>query len=69
MSSFLSEALRLPKKLDLQRTPLLEGVHHVGIHVIFASMTNVLHQQTLAHSVNHHWIRVLLLANQILEFP
>ena len=36
-SSFLFEALRLPKKLDLQRTPLLENVCHVGIHVIFSS--------------------------------
>ena len=34
-SSFLSEALRLPKKLDLRRTPLLKSVRHVGSHVIF----------------------------------
>ena len=33
MSSFFSEALRLPKKLDLHRTPLSESIHHVGIHV------------------------------------
>ncbi len=68
-SSFLSEALRLPKKLDLRRTPLLKSVRHVGIHVIFSSMYNVLHQRTLGRSVNHHRTRVLLSANQILEFP
>ena len=66
---FLSRALRLPKKLDLQRTPLLENVRHVGIHVIFSSMCNALHQRTLDRSVNHHRTRVLLSANQILEFP
>ena len=68
-SSFLSEALRLPKKLGLRRTPLLESVHHVGIHVIFSSMSNVLHHWTLGRSVNHHRTRVLLSANQILEIP
>ena len=34
-SSLLSKALRLSKKLDLRRTPLLGSVRHVGIHVIF----------------------------------
>ena len=54
-SSLLFEALRLPKKLDLWSTPLLESVLHVGIHVIFSSMSNiVLHQKTLGRSVNHH---------------
>ena len=61
--------LRLPKKLDLRRTPLLKSVRHIGIHVIFSSMYNVLHQRTLGRSVNHHRTRVLLSANQILEFP
>ena len=68
-SSFLSKALRLPKKLDLRRTPLLKRVRHVGIHVIFSSMYNVLHQWTLDRSENHHRTRVLLSVNQILEFP
>ena len=45
-SSFLSKASRLPKKLDLRRTPFLESVRHVGIHVIFSSMYNVLHHRT-----------------------
>ena len=69
MSSFLSEALRLPKKPDLRRTPLLKSVRQVGIHDIFSSMYNVLHQRTLGCSESHHRTRVLLLANQILEFP
>ena len=34
-----------------------------------ASMYNVLHQRTLGRSVNHHWTRVLLSADQILQFP
>ena len=68
-SSFMSKALRLPKELDLRRTPLLESIRHVGIHVIFSSMYNVLHQRTLGSSVNHHRTRVLLSANQIFEFP
>ena len=67
-SSFLSKALRLPKKLDLQRTPFLKSVRHVDIHVICSSMYNVLHQRTLDHNVNHHRRRVLLSAKQILEF-
>ena len=67
-SSFLSEALRLPEKLDLHRTPLLKSVRHVGILVIFSSMYNVLHQRTLGCSVNPQWTRLLLPANQILEF-
>ena len=58
----------MPKKVDLQRTPLLKSVCHVGIHVIFSSMYNVLHQTTLGRSVNHHRTRVLLLANQVLTY-
>ena len=63
-SSFLSEALRLPKKLDLRITPLPKSV------TMLASMYNALQQRTLDRSVNHHYYtRVSLLANQILEFP
>ena len=68
-SSVLSEALRLPKKPNLQKTPLLKSVCHADIHVIFSSMYNVLHRRTLGYSVNHHWTRVLLSANQNSEFP
>ena len=46
-------------------TPLLKSVRHVGIHVIFSSMYNVLHQRTLGRSVKHHWRRVLLSANRL----
>ena len=45
---------RLPKKLDLQRTPLQKKCRHVGIHVIFSSMYYVLHQRALGRIVNHH---------------
>ena len=65
-SSFLSEALRLPKKHVLWRTPFLKSIHQVGVHVTFSSMYKVLHQRT---SVNHHRTRVLLSTNQILKFP
>ena len=68
-SIFLSEALRLPKEIDLRRTPLLKSIRQVGIHVIFSFMYKVLHQMTLGRSVNHHQTRLLLSANQILEFP
>ena len=68
-SSYLCEALRLPKELDLWETPLLESVRHVGIHVISSFMYNVLYQRTLDCSVNHYRTQVLLLTNQILEFP
>ena len=51
MSSVFSKALRLPKKLDLRRTLLLKSVCHIGIHVIFSSMYNVLHQRTRGRSV------------------
>ena len=37
--SFLYEALRLPKKLDLRRTPLQKKCYHVGNHVIFHPCT------------------------------
>ena len=68
-SSFLSKALRLPKKLDLRRSPLLKSVRHDGIHVIFSSMNKVLHQRTLGCSANQHRTRVLLSANQIFKIP
>ena len=54
-SSF--KALRSPLKIDMQRTPFLKSVCHVGIHVIFSSMYNVLHPRTIGCSVNHHWTR------------
>ena len=42
--SFLSESLRLPKKLDLRRTSLAKKCWHVGNHVNFSSMFELLHQ-------------------------
>ena len=66
--SYLSEALRLPKKLDLQRTPLQKKCRHVGNHVIFPSIYKVLHQRTLGCGLNHHWTRVSLSTNQY-RFP
>jgi len=60
--------LRSPKKLDLQRTPLPKSVRHIGSHVIFSSMYKVLHRRTLDCTLNHHWIRVSVFANQISKF-
>ena len=68
-SSLLSEALRLPKKLDLRRTPPSRKCRHVGNHVSFSYMYKVLHQMTLGCNVNHHQTRVSPSANQILESP
>ena len=36
--SFLSEVVRLPKKLDLRKTPFLKECRNVGNHVVFSSM-------------------------------
>ena len=54
MSSFLSEALRLPKKLDLRRPTLQKKVSPHWHPCHFLSMYNILHQRTLGRSVNHH---------------
>ena len=69
MSSFLSKALKMPKKLDLRRTPPSNKCRRVGNHVIFSSMYKVLHQRTHGRSVNRHRTRVSLSPNQILDFP
>lgn len=43
---FMLEGLRFPKKLDLQRTPLVNNV------VMFSSMLEVIHKRSLGHTVN-----------------
>ena len=64
--SFLFEALRLPKKLDLRRTPLLKSIATLATMSFYHPCTKL---ATKGHSVNHHRTRVSLSANQISQFP
>ena len=49
--SFLPKALRLPKKLDLRRTPLQKSVAMLAAMSFFHPCTKFLHQRTLDCSV------------------
>ena len=60
----LSEALRLPKKFDLQRTALQKSVAMLATMSFFHPCTKGLHQRTLGRILNHHRTRVSLSANQ-----